>query len=703
MIQFEKELNGPQLKAVTTLDGAVLIIAGAGSGKTKVITCRIARMLEKGIPQSAILALTFTNKAAREMEHRVRELTGKSPRNLTVSTFHAFGVRLLREEIEILGYRKNFSIYDSTDRKELIKESLRECKLYGEKIDLNKMEALFSNIKIGRLQWGRPGTAAADNTWEAAYQEYQRSLKVYNAVDFDDLLTLPIALFEEHPGILEKYRRSFRYILVDEFQDTSLIQYRLLRLLANPGGGKSNVCVVGDDDQSIYSWRGANYENLLLFEKDFPNSLEIKLEQNYRSTTTILEAANGLISHNINRKGKNLWSGNGEGRPIEFSRPKDEGAEAAFIAATINKLRYAERRGYADFGILVRTNNQFDCIEEALLAENIPCKVSGGTSFFDRKEIRDILSYMRVIANHNDDVNLLRIINTPRRGIGKTSIQNASELAKKHRSSLYDGFFRMNYAKQSGAIPGQETLFQLGPAQKEEKNSMRGAEEFLDLIQSSREEFFAPGDLSRKVRAFVDKIDYWSYLVSEYSKDEKKARWKFANIEYLIGMIEDWEKDPDNFDRGLYAYLNRISLLTKTDGEEENDPGTNTRGKVNLMTIHASKGLEFPVVFIAGAEEGIIPHERSLEDGEGALEEERRLFYVAITRARDKLYITSCQKRATARSQRQEGEAERSPSPFLSEIPPHLIEYRDEEKEDDASDEDSVSLLTRFEQMSSLK
>ena len=409
---FGKELNGPQLKAVTSLDGAILIIAGAGSGKTRVITYRIARMLEKGIPQSNILALTFTNKAAREMENRIRELTGKKLQSLAACTFHAFGVRILREEIEILGYRKNFSIYDSTDKIELIKECLRECKLFKEKTDLKILEQLFSNVKTGRLQWhgvkgtGRYGAAGvADSVWEPVYDEYQRSLKIYNALDFDDLLTLPISLFEEHPEILEKYRRRYRYILVDEFQDTSLIQYELLRLLANPAGGKGNVCVVGDDDQSIYSWRGANYENLLLFEKDFPNALEIKLEQNYRSTTTILEAANGVISHNSNRKEKTLWSGNGEGKPIELFLPENESAEAAFIARMVKKLRYAEHRKFDDFGILVRTNNQFDVIEEAFLAEDIPYRVSGGMSFFERKEIRDILSYLRTIANPNDDVN----------------------------------------------------------------------------------------------------------------------------------------------------------------------------------------------------------------------------------------------------------------------------------------------------------
>ena len=683
-------LNDPQLKAVTTLEGPILIIAGAGSGKTRVITYRIARMLEKGIPQSAILALTFTNKAAREMESRVRELTGmkhyKALARLTINTFHAFGVKILRDEIETLGYRKNFSIYDSTDKIELIKESLRECRLYGEKTDLKKMEVLFSNVKIGRLEWGRADGSGqyADSMWEIAYNEYQKNLKIYNALDFDDLLVLPIKLFEEYPEILEKYRKRYRYILVDEFQDTSLIQYKLLRLLANPAAadndsrGKSNVCVVGDDDQSIYSWRGANYENIRLFEKDFPERLEIKLEQNYRSTTTILEAANGLISHNTSRKGKTLWSGNGEGKPIELYYPENESAEAAFITSTIKKLRFAEQRGYADFGVLVRTNNQFDCIEEALLAENIPYRVSGGKSFFERKEIRDILSYLRVIANHSDDVNLLRIINTPRRGIGKVSIQTASELAKNNHTCLYDSF-------------------SLSDKKREEKSSRRGIEEFLDLISSSRDEFFSGGSLSEKVRKFVGRIDYWSYLVSEYSKDEKKARWKYANIEYFIKMIEDWEKDPDNLDSGLYAYLNRISLITRSDGDDETNASNKNRsaGKANLMTIHAAKGLEFPIVFIAGAEQGIIPHERSIVSSDGtedreALEEERRLFYVAITRAREKLCITSCKNRY-----RRDSTTERFPSPFLAEIPPHLINAEGEAEE---NPEDEEAFLKRIKE-----
>ncbi|GHV82396.1 DNA helicase [Spirochaetia bacterium] len=681
---LEPDLNGPQLLAVTTIEGPVLIIAGAGSGKTRVITYRIAHMLDKGIPQAAILALTFTNKAAREMQERVRELTGKKLQNLTVSTFHAFGVKILREEIEALGYRKNFSIYDETDRNQLIKDSLRECRVSTEGVDLYALAQLFSNVKIGRVTWG----SGANSEYERVYHEYQNGLRVFNALDFDDLLVLPIELFEKHPEVLDKYRRRYRYLMVDEFQDTSLTQYRLMRLLSD-----RNVCVVGDDDQSIYSWRGANYENILMFEKDFPGMTEIKLEQNYRSTTTILEAANGVISNNTNRKEKTLWSGNTGGKPIELFTPENESAEADFIAARIHELCLRDRLKYDDFGVLIRTNSMTRNIEEAFLAENIPYRVSGGTSFFQRKEIKDILSYLRVIGNADDDVNLLRIINTPRRGIGKTTVTALTELARKNHSSLWDAMNRFRYAAEHG----QESLFQgMGGGIEGSGAGVKGEiDHFVTLIEFFKAEILGKRGLAQKVRALVDNIDYWSYLVTEYNKNEKAARWKFLNIESFILMIERWEQDPDNLDPTLYPWLNRISLITRDDGEDEAG-----KGKVNLMTIHASKGLEFPVVFIAGAEDGIIPHSRALEEGDGsgdgmnpddvrtptgprntavsvnALEEERRLFYVAITRARDKLFITSCLKR-----RKMQAVTDCVPSPFLAEIPPHLVEYHEPNRE----------------------
>jgi DNA helicase-2/ATP-dependent DNA helicase PcrA len=364
-LSIETELNEPQLQAVRCIDGPVLIIAGAGSGKTRVITCRIAHMLEKGIPQHAILALTFTNKAAQEMGGRVREITGKKLQSLTLSTFHAFGLAVLREHIEILGsvgesknsgalptYRKNFSVYDETDRVSLIKESLRECHMASRKVNFYALGQVFSGIKTGLISWD---TVEANgiygiSEWQPVYRAYQDGLRVYNAVDFDDLLALPLELFENHPDILEAYHKRFRYIMVDEFQDTSLQQYRMMRSIAlgdaagNAAGNAaaSNVCVVGDDDQSIYSWRGANYQNLILFEKDFPGALEIKLEQNYRSTSTILEAANGVISHNKNRKEKKLLSGNDGGKPVELHYPENESAEADFIASQIRHLMVME-------------------------------------------------------------------------------------------------------------------------------------------------------------------------------------------------------------------------------------------------------------------------------------------------------------------------------------------------------------------------
>ena len=673
----ETHLNDPQMEAVRAIEGPVSIIAGAGSGKTRVITYRIAYMLERGIPQSSILALTFTNKAAREMESRVKSITKKKLQSLNVSTFHAFGLKIIRDECELLGYRKNFSIYDETDKMSLIKESLRECKMYSPKIDLYSLSQFFSKIKTGLAKWTN------DVTMEPVYDEYQQGLKIYNAVDFDDLLTVPLELFEKHQATLQKYRQKYRYIMVDEFQDTSLIQYKLMKLLAE--GENANVCVVGDDDQSIYSWRGANFGNLLMFEKDFPKRKEIKLEQNYRSTTTILNAANGVISHNTGRKEKNLWSPVEGGKQIELSFPENETAEADFIASEIRHLKITENFAYHDYGVLTRTNSLARNIEEAFLAENIPYRVSGGTSFFQRKEIKDIICYLRLIANPNDDISLLRIINTPRRGIGRTTIATLSDIARKNHISLWDSLIRLNYARSHG-----QGLFQDSVTATELEEFALMIENLRTLFLERKGENNKPWKLSGCVHTLVDSIDYWSYLVLEHSKDEKKAKWKYSNIEYFIRMIENWESNPDNLDGGLYPWLNRISLITRDDDED------NT-GKVNLSTIHAAKGLEFPVVFIAGAEEGIIPHEKSItedetEDG-GSVEEERRLFYVAITRAREKLYITSCKSRRHMQSV-----TDCSPSPFLEEIPPELIKIHEAEKED-VDDETREKFMSMMKSM----
>ena len=653
---LKNELNPEQFRAVTTTDGAILIIAGAGSGKTRVITFRIAHMLDKGIPQSQILALTFTNKAAKEMSDRIKDLTQRKLQNLTVSTFHAFGVKILRQDIDKLGYRENFSIYDETDRVALIKECGRELKFSPDSMDIYMLGNLISNIKTGRKDWD-----AKTSMYRPLYESYQEGLKLYNAVDFDDLIVLPIKLFRENPEVLARYRDRYKYIMVDEFQDTSHQQYEMMHLLAD-----KNVAVVGDDDQSIYSWRGADYQNILNFEHDF-DVTEIRLEQNYRSTETILEAANGVISHNKNRKDKKLWSGNGSGKPIEIFMPQNETDEADFIAESILGIAAEERRKYDEFGVLIRANTQGRALEEAFLQNNIPYTMSGGTSFFDRKEIKDIVSYLRVISNHDDDINLLRIINTPRRGIGRAAIQLLNDEAEKYNCTLWSA---INSLINDPASAASDAL----------KDDLK---EFTDLIERNRQKLLSGRGLSSKVRQLVEDVNYKDHLITEYPKNEKAVRFKLMNIESLLNSMEVWENDPDNDNPSLFNYLNRITLVSQDNNDDESN-----KGKVNLMTIHASKGLEFPVVFIAGAEEGLIPHARSVEENGGDVEEERRLFYVAITRARDKLFITSCLKR-----RKMTMVADCEPSRFLDEIPANLVEYH-EPKE--FTQEESHEILSGF-------
>ena len=631
MIDLEHKLNPQQCLTARETEGAFLVIAGAGSGKTRTITYRIANMLDKGIPQSAILALTFTNKAAREMADRVKSLVGKKLPMLTVSTFHAFGVKVLRESITHLGYKENFSIYDQSDKMALIKEAARSLKLDPAELNLYDMANLFSDIKTGRERW------SDDNRqFRPIYAEYNELLKLYNAVDFDDLIVLPIKLFKEHQEVLEKYRRRYRYIMVDEFQDTSRIQYDFVYLLAQES---RNICVVGDDDQSIYSWRGANYENIVQFEKDFPEVREIKLEQNYRSTGTILDAANSVIAHNTKRKKKNLWSKSGEGNPIELSYPDNELKEAQFIAETITLLRSRDELSYDNFGILIRTNSLAAAIEDALLAEGIPYAVSGGQSFFQRKEIKDIIADLRVITNPDDDISLLRIINTPRRGIGKKALEQITDLGKKEKCSVFNAM-----------------------------KNLSQYEDFINMILAYRGKFMTGKNLASTLNALVEEIGYWNYLVTEYQKNEKEAKWKYKNILTFIHLLDRWEQENDDEEGSIYTYLNKITLITRDDDADEEG------GKVALMTIHAAKGLEFKVVFLAGCEDAIIPHARALEDNPANIEEERRLFYVAVTRAMDKLYITSCRTRHHIKD-----DVICPPSRFLEEIPSELMQTDPEE------------------------
>jgi len=653
-LDLESALNREQREAAMALEGPLLIIAGAGSGKTRTITCRIGYMLEQGVPQYKVLGLTFTNKAAREMGHRIRELTGKKLKSLTLSTFHSFGVSILRKTIDRLGFKPNFSIYDQSDKMALIKEVASEMGYAKDSLDLYGISNLFSAIKTSRIGWNR-----GNDQHRELYKEYQSHLHAYNSVDFDDLIVLPSVLFRDHPEVLEEYRERFEYIMVDEFQDTSLSQYELVRALAEK---HRNLCVVGDDDQSIYSWRGANYENLINFERDFPERTEIKLEQNYRSTKNILQAANTLIANNKDRKEKTLWTGIEGGKAIALYFPENEMREAEFISESIKTLKLREGYPYHSFGVLVRANSLTRTIEEAFLAENIPYRVSGGTSFFQRKEVKDIISYLRVIVNPDDDVNMLRIINTPRRGIGKKGLMTIREVAENRGFSIYSAMSAIRFAEDS-------------PLPEKTKQSV---DDFLSLLEHYRETllFGKPKSLSKTLKGFVDALDYWGWLVLEYQSNERVARFKYGNITNFLQIIENWENDPDIIDTSLYAFLNRITLVTREEAEEE-------EGKVNLMTIHAAKGLEFDIVFIPAVEENIIPHSRSLEEDGRNLEEERRLFYVALTRAKQKLFLTSCLRRKVMRDY-----VETSPSPFIEEIPQELIEIHEEEivEKDEAED-----------------
>ncbi len=632
-------LNDKQLQAVQTIEGPLLIIAGAGSGKTRTITFRIANLLDRGVPQSKILALTFTNKAAKEMAGRIRQLTGKKLQQMTVSTFHAFGVLLLRQIIGTVGYRENFSIYDQGDKMALINEVARGLSYGKDALDVYYLSSLFSTIKTGMAGWDR-----SNDQHRALYEEYQSHLKAYNALDFDDLIVLPYQILQTDKTLLDQFQDKYRYITVDEFQDTSAAQYRLLYLL---GKKHRNICVVGDDDQSIYSWRGANYENLMQFERDFPELKEIKLEQNYRSTKTILLAANGLIQNNRNRKLKKLWTGIDKEHPIEIHYPNNEIEEGRFIADTIKSIHVREKVPFHSFGVLVRTNSLTRGIEEAFLAENIPYTVSGGSSFFERKEVKDIIAYLKVCANPDDDVNLLRIINTPRRGIGKKALLQIRATAEEKHCSYYSAVSALYHAADS-------------PVPERVKKSLG---DFYYLIEIYRNKLFESKSLAETVQKFVDNIGYWGWLVQEFQDREKIAKFKYRNLTVFIELIDRWEKDPDLLDKSLYAFLNRITLITKDDIDEDNG------GKVNVMTIHAAKGLEFPRVFVAGVEDKIIPHNRAIEEDPANIEEERRLFYVAITRAMEKLILTSCSTRRYANQF-----VECSPSPFLEEIPAGLVE-----------------------------
>lgn len=667
-MDFASELDPEQYRAVNATEGAVLIIAGAGSGKTRVITYRIAKLISEGVPQESILALTFTNKAAREMADRARQIAGKPLKNLMISTFHSFGAWFLRKEIRRLGWKENFAIYDEQDRLQALKECAREMGTPMESFDAVGTAARVSAIKTG---FGGNGGADGGDGEDARgiLEEYRKALYVYNAVDFDDLIAMPLEIFRRFPETAANLRDRFRYIMIDEFQDTSLQQYEFVKAFSS-----GNICAVGDDDQSIYSWRGADFGNIRRFEADHPGAVEVKLERNYRSTPLILEAANALIAHNVERKKKKLWSPTGKGGvPIVVRQEDDDVAEAEDIVGTIRTMRLAEGFPWDSFGILVRANTQVRVIEESLMENGVPYRTAGGPSFYQRKEVRDMLAYLKTAANPDDDMSLMRVMNVPRRGIGKAGMEKIVSFARGRGYSIRTALETIRHSEDGLSA----------------HKSVKEALDFMDLVGDLRERLLSrKKPISATLREFVSEIGYWRYLLEDNKTDEKAAAWKYRNIELLAQSIERWERDPDTLDSGLFAYLARVALVTKDDGEEDG-------GKVSLLTMHAAKGLEFDVVFIPGCEEGLLPHARSVEESGGNIEEERRLFYVALTRARKKLVISHCLER------RKHGQSlQPLPSPFLEELPAGLLQDADDAKqgksEEDLNRELREKLRTMF-------
>jgi DNA helicase II / ATP-dependent DNA helicase PcrA len=640
--QLLQGLNERQQEAVKATNGPLLIMAGAGSGKTRVLTHRIAYLMaEKGVAPWSILAITFTNKASREMRERIDALVGKDAEDIWISTFHSMCVRILRRDIDRIGYNRNFSILDTTDQLTVIKNILKEKNIDPKKFDPRSILGTISNAK-NELHTPKDVIKEAITPYDTlaaeVYEVYQDRLKKNHSLDFDDLIMLTIHLFKRVPEVLEYYQRKFQYIHVDEYQDTNKAQYMLVNMMA---ARFKNLCVVGDSDQSIYRWRGADIANILSFEKDYDNATAIFLEQNYRSTQTILNAANAVIENNMNRKPKNLWTENMKGNQISYYRAGTEQEEGHFIAGKINEYIQQGKRLYKDIAILYRTNAQSRVIEEVFLKSNIPYKIIGGTKFYDRKEIKDILAYLRLIANPDDDISLQRIVNVPKRGIGATSVDKV-----------------INYAITQDLTITQalEVVDFIGLSAKA-TNSLHDFHQMVRRWHDRQDEF----SVTELVEDVLDKTGYTEMLKAENSL-ESAAR--IENIEEFLSVTKNFEETSE--DKSLVSFLTDLALVADIDKLDEEEEISNN--EVILMTMHSAKGLEFPVVFILGLEEGIFPHSRSLMD-ENEMEEERRLAYVGITRAEEELYITNAQMRTlfgrTSINQ---------PSRFIKEIPAELLE-----------------------------
>ena len=606
-------LNKEQLEAVKTVDGPLLILAGAGSGKTRVITYRIAHLIEIGVYPGNILAITFTNKAADEMKERVIELIGEEAKSMWISTFHSACVRILRANIEKLGYNKNFVIYDSQEQEKLIDECLKELnfdnKLYKPREILSKIGSLKDTLTDEEDYYKKYADDFKNKVVARTFLLYQKKLKNSNALDFDDIINKTVKLFQTYPDVLNHYQRKFKYILVDEYQDTNRAQYELINLLAK---GHKNLCVVGDDDQSIYGWRGADIRNILDFEKDYPSCKVIKLEQNYRCTKKILDAANYVIANNEQRKPKKLWTENKTGDNIKFYRAENERGEARFILDEIKDLTSTDFK-YKDVAILYRNNAMSRVLEEALITNNIPYKVIGGFRFYDRMEVKDIMAYLKVINNPLDNISVLRIVNVPKRGIGASTIDTIREYANQNEISIYSAIL------ESEKIDGLNS------------RALNAVQKFISLM-GSLAAAFEKMDVPELINEVIEKTGYVDELKKENTKESTE---RIENIQEFYSAALEFEEKSE--DKSLSAFLEKLSLVSDQDSLDDN-------GGITLMTLHSAKGLEFPIVFIAGCEDGIFPH-YSARDDKDELEEERRLCYVGITRAKQKLYMTCAKQR----------------------------------------------------------
>src|SRR4051794_20475756 len=656
------DLNPEQERAVRTTDGPLLILAGAGSGKTRVITARVAFLIAQGVDPSNILAVTFTNKAANEMRERLLGIIEKEQaKKVTMSTFHALCLRILRAGIDRLGYKNNFSIYDEGDQLGMIKKIITRTAARDEKLDPNVAKASISKAKNNG--WAPPEDE--ESLVGTVFARYNRELKTANAVDFDDLLLLTVQLLNEHPDVRRRWRERFRYLMIDEFQDTNKLQLELVTLLADE---RRNVAVVGDDDQSIYGWRGAEVSNILEFEHHFPNPTIVKLEENYRSTSAILGSANALIRHNPRRRAKRLWSASGAGEKVRLVEAPNDREEGQFIAEEIQRRRLDSGAPWEAFAVLFRMNAQARVLEENLRRLQIPYRIVGGKSFFDRREVKDLVAYMSVLVNPADDANLLRIINTPARGISAATVQSALEWSVRNKGSLWAALQSPNLMSEFS------------------NRTATSIRNFVELIEDYQTKLAQPlSEPSPVMTKLIAEIEY----AAELRRSCKTADEANARESNLHDMLRDLAHFTQRSTKGLRGFLDEI-VLDQEREEEKQDDIEKKRG-VTLITMHAAKGLEFAHVYLIGLEEGLLPHDRS--KAEGSLDEERRLLYVGITRARRTLTLTHCRDRMKY------GSASACyPSSFIKELAPELIERVDLKKLLSTPVADNVG-KSRFAQM----